>query len=85
MLQPFLSGAISMACLVVSLFFFQFWRRTRDRLFIVFAAAFVLLMLERIILVTITASHEFAPFVYVVRLFAFLLIIAAIVDKNRRS
>lgn len=74
-----------MACLTIGLFFFRFWRRTHDRLFFVFAAAFWLMMVERIILLTITASNEFAPYVYVVRLCAFALIIGAIVDKNRRA
>jgi hypothetical protein len=85
MLQSFLSGAIGMACLTIGLFFFQFWRRTRDRLFLVFAAAFGLMTVERIVFLTITASNEFAPYVYVVRLCAFALIIGAIVDKNRRA
>ncbi|MDQ6625400.1 MAG: DUF5985 family protein [Verrucomicrobiota bacterium] len=85
MLKPFLSGAISMACLTIGLFFFQFWRRTHDRLFVVFAAAFWLLMVERVILLTITISDEFAPYVYAVRLCAFALIIGAVVDKNRRA
>jgi uncharacterized membrane protein YoaK (UPF0700 family) len=83
MLQTFLSGSISMACLVIGLFFLRFWRRTGDRFFAVFAAAFWLLMLERIILLALGSVHELAPYVYVVRLLAFILIIAAIVDKNR--
>ena len=74
-----------MACFTIALFFFRFWRRTNDRLFLLFAAAFVLLMIERVVLVTIDASHEFAPYVYVCRLLAFALIIAGIVDKNRKA
>ena len=85
MLQPFISGAIAMACFTIALFLLRFWRRTNDRLFLMFSAAFLLMMIERIILVTIGTSHEFAPYVYVVRLFAFVLIIAAIVDKNRKA
>ena len=85
MLKHFLSGAICMACVAIALFFFRFWRRTSDRLFLVFSAAFVLLMIERVLLVSISASHEFAPYVYVVRLLAFALIIAAVVDKNRKG
>ena len=81
----FISGAICMACFTIALFFFRFWRRTSDRLFLMFGAAFLLLMGERIILVTIDTSHEFAPFVYLCRLLAFALIIAAIVDKNRKT
>lgn len=84
MLKPFLSGAIFMVCFTIALFFFRFWQRTADRLFLAFAAAFVLLMVERVVLVAIDTSHEFAPYVYLVRLFAFVVIIGAIIDKNRR-
>ena len=85
MLKPFLSGAICMVCLTIALFFFRFWRRTGDQFFLAFSAAFILLMAERIVLVTIDTSHEFAPYVYVVRLLAFALIIVAIVEKNRKA
>jgi uncharacterized membrane protein YoaK (UPF0700 family) len=85
MLKTFLSGAICMACFTVALFFLRFWRRTGDRLFLAFTATFVLLMAERIILVMIGTSHEFAPYVYVVRLLAFVILIGGIVDKNRAS
>ena len=84
MLKPFLAGAISMACLTIALFFLRFWRRTGDRLFLAFAVAFGLLMLERVILVALAASHEFAPYVYLVRLVAFAVIIGAVLDKNRK-
>jgi hypothetical protein len=73
-----------MASLTIALFFLKFWRRTGDRFFLAFSGAFLLLMLERIILFAIGVAHEFAPYVYVVRLLAFILIIAAIVEKNRR-
>lgn len=84
MLKAFLSGAISMACLTIALFFLRFWRQTGDRLFVVFAGAFGLLMVERLMLATVSASHELAPYIYVVRLVAFALIMGAVVDKNRR-
>jgi hypothetical protein len=64
MLKAFLSGAISMACLTIGLFFFRFWRQTGDRLFIAFAAAFGILMVERLMLATVSASHELAPYIY---------------------
>ena len=84
MMKPFLNGAIFMVSFTIALFFFRFWRRTTDRLFLAFGVAFLLLMAERIVLVAIDSSHEFAPYVYLVRLLAFMLIIAAIIDKNRR-
>ena len=84
MLNVFLSGAISMACLTIAFFFLRFWRQTGDRLFVAFAAAFGLLMVERLMLATVSASHELAPYIYTVRLVAFALIMGAVVDKNRR-
>jgi hypothetical protein len=74
-----------MASLIISLFFVQFWRKTRDRLFLFFAAAFALFMGERILRATLTIDTEVQPYVYLVRLVAFALIIAAIIDKNRRT
>lgn len=85
MVQLVLSGAIAMACLTIAFFFVHFWQRTRDRLFLAFAAAFLMLMLERLILLTLGPTHEFTPFVYLVRFSAFVLIIAAVIDKNRRA
>jgi hypothetical protein len=85
MLQSFLSGAVCLACLTIGLFFLRFWRRTGDRFFIAFAAAFWLLTLERILLGALGPVHEFTPYVYIVRLLAFALIILAILDKNRKG
>lgn len=69
----------------ISLFFVRSWSRTGDRFFLLFGLAFTLLALERWILVLVHAAHEFRPFVYLIRLTAFLLILAAIAIKNRRS
>jgi hypothetical protein len=85
MLRHFLAGAACMASMIIALFFIRFWRKTHDRLFLFFAAAFGILMGERIIRSTLTIDTEMAPYVYMVRLVAFILIIAAIIDKNRRS
>jgi hypothetical protein len=82
-MEQFIMGAIAMASAIVALFFLRFWRDTGDRLFGIFALAFLLLGITRIGLV---ASHlaEGQTFWYWVRLAAFLLILVAIVDKNRR-
>ena len=39
-MDQMLSGAIATASLVASLFFFRFWRQTRDRFFLWFALSF---------------------------------------------
>ncbi|MDB6154492.1 MAG: conserved rane protein of unknown function [Chthoniobacteraceae bacterium] len=82
-LSTFLSGAIFMGCVSVALHFLRLWRRTGDRLFAFFIAAFAVLALERVVLVTVSPQNELAPFVYIVRLIAFAIIIAGVIEKNR--
>ena len=84
-MELFITGAIAMASAIVALFFLRFWRDTGDRLFGMFSMAFLLLGITRL-------GLAFAPRLtdepqthwYWVRLAAFLIILVAIVDKNRR-
>jgi len=80
-----LLGATSMASAVAALFFLRFWRDTRDRFFLFFAIAFGLEAVNRLVLALAGVSSEREPYLYLVRLFAFTLILVAIVDKNRKS
>ena len=82
-LNQLVTGAIVMGYAVTGLFFIRFWRQTRDRLFLIFAVSFWLLGLQRLALALTSAHIESDTGYYLVRLFAFLLILAAIVDKNR--
>jgi amino acid transporter len=84
-MSQLVSGAILMGYLVAGLFFLRFWRDTRDRLFLIFAVAFFLLGLQRVALVLTREMLESQTGLYLIRLFAFLLILGAIVDKNRKS
>lgn len=82
----FLSGGTAMACVAIGLFFLRYWRRTGDRFFGVFALAFWVFAANRVVLVTLGDEQESVGIlVYLFRLAAFLLIIAAVVDKNRGS
>jgi uncharacterized membrane protein HdeD (DUF308 family) len=76
-------GAIVMATLVAALFFLRFWRDTRDRFFLFFALAFLGEGVNRLLLALTAVSQEREPLLYLVRLVAFGLILAAILDKNR--
>ena len=76
-------GAIVMGYAVAGLFFLRYWRQTRDRLFLIFAIAFWLLGAQRLALALTFQEAESHTGLYLVRLFAFLLILLAIVDKNR--
>jgi hypothetical protein len=69
---------------VAGLLFFRFWRDTADRLFALFAFAFWLLSASWLMLAALDPTDEARPYVYAVRLVAFLLIIAAVANKNRR-
>lgn len=80
-----LLGAIAMACLVVALFFLRFWRQTGDRLFLFFALSFFVEGVNRVVLGLAGHSNEEQPFFYLVRLFSFVLIAVAILDKNRKT
>jgi hypothetical protein len=80
-----ISGAITACYVVVGLFFLRFWQRSRDRLFIFFSIAFFILAMQRLALAVTTQTNENTLFLYVIRLLAFLLILAAIIDKNRSS
>jgi hypothetical protein len=83
-MEQFLMGAIAMASIVAALFFLRFWRDTGDRLFLIFSASFLLLAVTRVGLVLSQARQEGNTLWYWVRLVAFILILVAIVDKNRR-
>ncbi len=81
----FISGMLTAGYAVAVLYFLKFWRQTRDRLFAFFAASFALLFVQRIALAIATDLIADAHWYYVIRLLAFILIIIAIVDKNRAS
>ncbi len=83
MLNQFLHGAVMTGYLLAGLLFLRFWKKTKDRLFAMFASAFWVLAVERAFLASTRPEDEVRPYIYVVRLIAFALIIAAIVDKNR--
>jgi len=73
-----------MGCIVISLFFAKFWKKTRDTLFAYFSLAFALLALERVLQVEIgEAAMAHTPWIFGTRLVAFSLLIIAIGNKNR--
>lgn len=83
MIEGFLLGVIFTASITASLFFLKFWRKTRDSLFLAFAAAFAIEGINRLAFLFVERPSEGTPAIYVVRLLAFLLILAAIARKNR--
>ncbi len=77
-------GATGMASATIGLIFLRHWRRTGERLFAFFAAAFWLMALNRAALAVVGDSRE-ATSLYVVRLMAFLLILTGAIGKNVRG
>lgn len=78
----FLSGAVTLAYLIAAFYFITFWSRTRDRLFLAFALAFLLLALNQVVVFALEANDERGNYAYILRVLGFILILAAIVDKN---
>lgn len=84
-LYDFLSGALALGFGVCALFFLRFWKRTREELFLAFALAFLLLGIGQTVLDLANIPTEARGSLYLLRLFAFLLILVAIYRKNRQA
>ena len=82
-MRSLLHGALAMGFFAIGLFFARFYRDRRDRLFAFFAGAFWLMAANNAALGLTDAAAETSVALYVIRLVAFLLIIVAIVVKNR--
>jgi hypothetical protein len=82
-LSILLLGAIAMGSAVCGAFFLRFWRQGRDRFFLLFALSFFAQAANRVELAFAEKPSEANPLHYGVRLLAYLLIIVAVVDKNR--
>jgi hypothetical protein len=85
MTVAFLSGALCLGYLVAAAFFLRFWNETHDRLFVFFAIAFAFLALQRLSLMAVAHSATLELPSYGLRLLAYVLILAAVIDKNLRG
>lgn len=83
-MRDFLWGALTMSSATAALFFFHYWRTTRDRLFVYFALAFVCFAANWAALSLIDPDLEVRHNVYLIRLVGFVLIVVGVIDKNRR-
>ena len=82
-MNQFLLGCLTTVCLTIAVFFLKFFRESKDRLFAYFAAAFAVLAVDWFAQAFLIPRHERQHFLFLIRLVAFLLIIAGVVDKNR--
>ena len=85
MIEGFLLGVIVTSSLAAGVFFLRFWRDTRDSLFLAFGVAFLIEGLNRIAVLFLSNPSEGTPAIYLVRLLAFLIILAGIINKNRQK
>ena len=84
-LLPFLFGVVSTASAAVGTFFYRFWRRTHDQLFLAFAVAFGLMSANWAVQAFVPLDESYYAAIYLLRLAAFAVIIAGVVRKNRRA
>lgn len=86
MLLTFLAGAVVLGFLLAGLFFFRFWTRTHDELFLAFTLAFWLLgLVQALLTISRDLAEEERSWLYLLRLAAFSIILLAIWRKNRRT
>lgn len=77
-----LSGALLFSYFVAGLHFFRFWKRTGDRFFLHFVAAFWLFALNQLATSISAVANETGGYEYLLRVLGFVVILAAIIDKN---
>lgn len=84
MTNEVLLGAIAALGFATALILLRSWRMTRDRFFLFLAASFSLMALVRLLLATLRHLSEREPLIYLLNLLAMLVLVYAIVDKNRK-
>jgi hypothetical protein len=80
-----LIGAIVMASFVIGLFFLRFWKNTGDRFFLFFSMSFWIDGINRALVVMLVSWDQSSTQYYLFRILAYMLIVAGILYKNRRS
>lgn len=84
-MKAFLWGTLAMSSAVASLLFLRYGKLARDRLFFYFSAAFFAMTLNWIGVALIEPDSEHRHVAYLLRLLAYVLILAGIIDKNIRA
>lgn len=84
-LSLFLGGADTFGFLIAALLFLRAYKRTRDVLFATFGAALFLLAVNQALYAIAWAHNTEWPWVFLIRLVAFSLLIVAIIHKNTKN
>jgi hypothetical protein len=82
-MNDFFTGMAAAGSCAIGLYMIRLWRDVRDRFFLLFGLAFWMLAVHWSALALSRPPLEHRHYVYLSRLAAFVLIIAAIADKNR--
>lgn len=83
-IEGFLLGIIVTSTFVAAMFFLRFWRRTGDALFFAFGLSFLIETFNRCATLYVERPDEGVPWIYVVRLASYAVILIGIAQKNRR-
>jgi hypothetical protein len=84
-MTQFMWGAMAFASWIIGLIFLRSWKLSRDRLFAMFALAFWIMGVSWTALAIENPPRETQHYFYSLRLVAFMLILGAVIDKNRTS
>jgi hypothetical protein len=76
-------GALATMCAIAAVFFVRYWWLSKDRFFIWIASAFAVFTANWVVTVVDYGASEHTPYIFGIRLLGFLLIIAAVLFKNR--
>ena len=82
-MNQFLWGALFATAALIACQLLAAWRKTKDRLFLSFSIAFALLSLHWGALGLVNPGIEARHVLFLVRFAAFVVLIVAIIDKNR--
>jgi hypothetical protein len=78
----FFSGMVTTGFLIAALFFFRFWRRTGDTLFVIFGVSFLLFAVNQGATSLADIPREEQSWIYLFRLAGFVLLLIGILAKN---
>jgi len=85
MIEAFLLGVIATTSFAAATFFLKFWKRSHDTFFLAFVLYFLAEGAIRIVLLFFAHPNEGKAWIYVIRLVALVVILAAILRKNYGS
>lgn len=84
-MTEFLDGVAFAGFLAVAVWFVRAWLGSRDRLLLAFAIAFGIFAVNRLLLAATERADETQTVIYVLRAAGFVVIIAAVLERNRRA